>query len=149
MWVLGHPSMNAQRLILTFATKILWTGSESSNTTKPKLGSFPPTPLVFMRSSTTFPKPVKAQGKSHVTKTYSVSSATSPASQITLMGLRHVEFPRVATASATCLFNTGQASVFLLCLCSWNCYLLMKNSFSSLSSISCGKFPTKSWWLSG
>ena len=54
--------------ILTFATKIRWTGSESSNTTKPKLGSFPPTPLVFMRSSTTFPKPGKTRGKSHVTK---------------------------------------------------------------------------------
>lgn len=44
---------------LTFAIKILWTGSESSKTTKPKFGSFPPTPLVLMRSSTTFPKPVK------------------------------------------------------------------------------------------
>lgn len=39
----------------TFAPRILCTGSESSKTTNPKLGSFPPTPLVFIRSSTTFP----------------------------------------------------------------------------------------------
>lgn len=64
--------------ILTFATKIRWTGSESSNTTNPKLGSFPPTPLVFMRSSTTFPKPGKTQGKSHVIKNHSASSTTPP-----------------------------------------------------------------------
>lgn len=64
--------------ILTFATKIRWTGSESSNTTKPKLGSFPPTPLVFMRSSTTFPKPGKAQGKRHIIKNHSAGSTTPP-----------------------------------------------------------------------
>jgi len=64
--------------ILTFATKIRWTGSESSNTTNPKFGSFPPTPFVFMRSSTTFPKPGKTAGKSHVIKNHSASSATPP-----------------------------------------------------------------------
>lgn len=39
----------------TLAPRILCTGSESSKTTKPKLGSFPPTPLVLIRSSTTLP----------------------------------------------------------------------------------------------
>lgn len=60
--------------ILTFATRIRWTGSESSNTTKPKLGSFPPTPLVLMRSSTTFPKPGETKGKRHSVETCSASS---------------------------------------------------------------------------
>lgn len=39
----------------TLAARILCTGSESSKTTNPKLGSFPPTPLVLIRSSNTFP----------------------------------------------------------------------------------------------
>lgn len=39
----------------TLAPRIFCTGSESSKTTNPKLGSFPPTPLVLIRSSTTFP----------------------------------------------------------------------------------------------
>lgn len=39
----------------TLAPRILCTGSGSSKTTNPKLGSFPPTPLVLIRSSTTFP----------------------------------------------------------------------------------------------
>lgn len=40
---------------LTLTPKILCTGSESSKTTKPKLGIFPPVPLVLIRNSTTFP----------------------------------------------------------------------------------------------
>lgn len=70
------------RNIIGLAPRILCTGSESSKTTNPKLGSFPPTPLVFIRSSTTFP-------------------------------------------------------------------YVMKKSLSSLSSMSCGRLPTKSWLLSG
>lgn len=63
----SSPSLEGYSMsVLTFATKIRWTGSESSNTTNPKLGSFPPTPLVLMRSSTTFPKPGRTRGKSHV-----------------------------------------------------------------------------------
>lgn len=65
----SSPSLEGYSMpVLTFATRIRWTGSESSNTTNPKLGSFPPTPLVFMRSSTTFPKPGRTGGKSHVTE---------------------------------------------------------------------------------
>lgn len=51
----------------TLAPRILCTGSESSKTTNPKLGNFPPTPFVLIRSSTTFPyaaRKKKKKGKS-------------------------------------------------------------------------------------
>lgn len=122
--------------ILTFATKILWTGSESSNTTNPKLGSFPPTPFVLMRSSTTFPKPV--EGKSHMNKNHNLPpSASSQPTPHTNSSVR--PYVNVTHVSDTAQFRSLV----------WSWYLLMKNSFSSLSSMSCGRFPTNSWWLSG
>lgn len=98
----------------TLAPRILCTGSESSKTTNPKLGSFPPTPLVLIRSSTTFPYAAKG-GKKYLMKL------------IFIHALKR---------------GHGQSVDF-------RGNLLMKNSLSSLSSMSCGRLPTKSWWLSG
>lgn len=46
-------------LASTLAPRISCTGSGLSKTTNPKLGSFPPTPLVLIRSSRTFPYAAK------------------------------------------------------------------------------------------
>lgn len=103
----------------TFAPRILCTGSESSKTTNPKLGSFPPTPLVLIRSSTTVPYAVRKK----------VCNYSSPLKKKPL------------------IFHVVENSLTKSCFFWGN--LLMKKSLSSLSSMSCGRLPTKSWWLSG
>lgn len=59
----------------TLAPRILCTGSDSSKTTNPKLGSFPPTPLVLIRSSTTFPYAEEKKKCCNLTNIYSHSTA--------------------------------------------------------------------------
>lgn len=56
-----HPQINMtrQQRLVTLLLRIFCTGSESSNTTKPKFGSFPP---LLIRSSRTVPYSVDRRG---------------------------------------------------------------------------------------